>query len=729
MDIRRIKRSNNGQNNEPVNNVPEEDNMYGEFEKKTVNNNNFGNNNNNNNINNNSSNNNNFNPNSIASFSDANGYHEKEYKTGSLEENTVLSGASKISKVFLYGFYLLFIVIGVMVFFMLRANKYEFYLKNDEVNVFKGSTYQVELIPKDARYFDYLNYKYTIGDKNIATVDEFGTVTAVGVGTTTLKISLSPGFTSKTMKIHSENIEISSIDLRVFADEKLKPSGPITLKVDESVSLRAIVNDREDLNTTVTYTSSDPSIVTVDDFGNVTGKSAGTAVITGTREDISGSITVTVTKDGGGSIVTPTSKPTPTGIQKIEFESSSMSLKKGTSFKLVAIITPRSLASSSLTWSSSNSSVATVDSSGSVKGVGNGTAVITAKSSNGKTASCTITVTEEDIKVSSITLNTKNATINIRGTYQLTAKISPNNATNRSLTWSSNNTAVATVNSNGLVTGVSAGTAAITVKTSDGSVSATSTIVVNNATPKPTNTPKPNTPTPKPGQPGKVTKITLSTTQTTQYVNDKLQLSINKVEPSSVTSYTVNWSSSNNGVASVNSKGLVTAKKAGTAVITATVDGVKASCTILVKNRTSPTPTPKPNTPTPTTGPTSAPTAAPEFTFNKNYVKVSTQSVSVSKGGTATFKVYLYNAAGLFDVKSSNTGIATVSPATAWRDGASASTGAPFWDGDNADQVITVTGVAAGNTTIVLTADEAGIATYDTSVELTGKVVINVTVK
>ena len=132
-------------------------------------------------------------------------YKEKEYNNNYLEEHTVVTRASKVSKLILYGFYLLIVIIGVVVFFMLRADRYEFYLIKDEVSISTGSSYQVELRPKNERYFDYLNYKYEIDDKSVATVDEYGTVTAVGSGTTTLKISLSPGFNSKKMRINSHS--------------------------------------------------------------------------------------------------------------------------------------------------------------------------------------------------------------------------------------------------------------------------------------------------------------------------------------------------------------------------------------------------------------------------------------------------------------------------------------------------------------------------------------------
>ena len=93
--------------------------------------------------------------------------------------------------------------------------------------------------------------------------------------------------------------------------------------------------------------------------------------------------------------------------------------------------------------------------------------------------------TSEDIPVTSVSVSPTSATINVNGTQQLSATVSPSDATNKSVTWSSSNTSVATVSSSGLVTGVSAGNATITVKTNDGNKTATSTITVQQSQPQP----------------------------------------------------------------------------------------------------------------------------------------------------------------------------------------------------------------------------------------------------
>lgn len=118
----------------------------------------------------------------------------------------------------------------------------------------------------------------------------------------------------------------------------------------------------------------------------------------------------------------------------------------------------------SLTFSSSDESVATVDAKGRILGRKDGTTTITAKASNGVSTSATVTVTK-DTKTETIRLEPEEATIAVGGTVKLTVTVTPENA---NLTWVSNDTSVATVDSTGLVKGIKEGTAVITVKMNSG---------------------------------------------------------------------------------------------------------------------------------------------------------------------------------------------------------------------------------------------------------------------
>ena len=139
--------------------------------------------------------------------------------------------------------------------------------------------------------------------------------------------------------------------------------------------------------------------------------------------------------------------------------------------QLTATILPEDATDKTVIWASSDETISTVNNNGLVTAVAPGTATITATTIDGSnlTANCTITVNPAVIPATSIALNQTTAELNEGETLQLTATVLPENATDRTVTWTSSNTAVAAVDANGLVTAVAAGTVAITATTNDGS--------------------------------------------------------------------------------------------------------------------------------------------------------------------------------------------------------------------------------------------------------------------
>lgn len=159
----------------------------------------------------------------------------------------------------------------------------------------------------------------------------------------------------------------------------------------------------------------------------------------------------------------------------LELNKTELSLKKGKTEKLTAVITPADASDKSVTWSSSDNSVATVDNTGLVKAVKVGKAVITAKTSNGLTAQCIVKV---EFPVTSFTVSpAKTKTLDIDGTFTFKSKIYPANADNKTLLYSSSNEDVAVVDENGTVTAISAGTAKIMI-TAQSNPSKTRTVTV-----------------------------------------------------------------------------------------------------------------------------------------------------------------------------------------------------------------------------------------------------------
>ena len=157
-------------------------------------------------------------------------------------------------------------------------------------------------------------------------------------------------------------------------------------------------------------------------------------------------------------------------VEKVSLNKSATTLTEGESETLTATIAPsNATGDKTVKWSSSNAEVAAVDSNGKVTAKKAGTAVITATSSNGKSASCTVTVKQKEIAITGIGLNKSTTSLTEGESEILTSTIAPSNATgDKTVKWSSSNEAVAAVDSNGKVTAKKAGTAVITATSSNG---------------------------------------------------------------------------------------------------------------------------------------------------------------------------------------------------------------------------------------------------------------------
>ena len=224
-------------------------------------------------------------------------------------------------------------------------------------------------------------------------------------------------------------------------------------------------------------------------------------------------------------------------------------------------------ASSALTWSSSSKKRATVDAGGVVTGVSEGTAKITVKTANGKKATVKVKVVDPYKPTGVSLLQKGTVTVNCGETLQLNAELSPSTARS-SLTWSSSSKKRATVNGDGVVTGVSEGTAKITVKTANGKKATVKVKVVD---------------------PYKPTGVSLSESGTlTMNRGDKLSLTAT-LSPSTARS-SLTWSSSSKKYVTVNGSGVVTAVSEGSSTITVkTANGKKATLKIKVVDPYKPT--------------------------------------------------------------------------------------------------------------------------------------------
>ena len=165
-------------------------------------------------------------------------------------------------------------------------------------------------------------------------------------------------------------------------------------------------------------------------------------------------------------------------VESVSLFEKELSLTVGDSFSLSYEITPSNASIKDVTWESSVSSVATVSSTGQINAIAEGTSLITVTTNDGsKKATCTVTV--KPVSVSSVSLDKESLTLTIGESSSLNATVLPENAANKNVSWSSSETDVANVDSNGKVTALGVGKAIITVTTEDGGKTAVCSVTVN----------------------------------------------------------------------------------------------------------------------------------------------------------------------------------------------------------------------------------------------------------
>ncbi len=281
---------------------------------------------------------------------------------------------------------------------------------------------------------------------NIATVSNDGTVTGIATGNTTIRVTTQNGKSATC-----------NVDVKIQQTEPVKVTlNKTALNIDLSGSktdkLIATTNSSESIN----WSSSNTNIATVSNEGLVTGKANGTATITAKISS------------GGEATCKVTVQTSPTGIS-LNVTKKTLDLSGTKTFNITTIIIPSTAnINNNIFMSSSNPSVVQVTNKGEVTGVSNGTAKIIVKTSNGKEASCDITVGTSPTGVS---LNVTKKTLDLSGTktFSITATVVPSTANmNKTLSVKSDNENVATISGSGVVTGKSNGTANITVQTQNG---------------------------------------------------------------------------------------------------------------------------------------------------------------------------------------------------------------------------------------------------------------------
>ncbi|MGG0847992.1 Ig-like domain-containing protein [Peribacillus simplex] len=348
-----------------------------------------------------------------------------------------------------------------------------------------------------------------------------------------------------------EKVYISSlIGTMSFKEKILVPQSislsksSLSLVVNRTEQLRATVNPSTAVNKSVSWTTSNPEIATVDTKGNVKARKAGSATLTATANgdaSIKKSIQVTVTN------IVPTS---------LKLSKSTLNITNNQTVKVTATVAPADAANKTVLWKSSNAKVAKVDSKGNIKGMANGSATITATAKDNTKVMKTVAV---KVSAKTVKVNKTSLSITAGKTGTLTATVSPSDSTDKTVKWKSASTKIATVDSKGKVTGKAKGTTTVTA-TVKGAKDVKVKVTVT--------------------APIMAKSVKLNKTSATIYKGKTLTLSAT-VSPSNTTNKTVKWKSSNSKIAKVDSKGKVTAVGVGTAKITVTTINGKASTTTI----------------------------------------------------------------------------------------------------------------------------------------------------
>ena len=382
---------------------------------------------------------------------------------------------------------------------------------------------------------------WSVKDSSIAAVSAAGVVTARAVGST--QVAASANGKSGVADITVQRPPVAAVTVQ--------PHGA-TIQRGATVQLAATAADAAGVALTdraVTWSSADNGVAVVSTSGLVTGVAVGTARISASSEGKADTISIAVV-------------PVPVG--SVTVQPATVSLVAGQSTTLTAtvkdengaVVTDRAVA-----WRSSNALVATVTQSGAVKAVGAGSTTISA-TSEGSSGNAVVTVAATP--VATVSLLPTTATLQRGKTVTLVPTLkdaSGATLSGRTVTWSSSDSSVATVSSSGVVTAVAIGSATITATSEGKSAGAKVTVA-----------------------PGPVDQVRVTPVSTNLKSGKSVQLSAVAVDANGdpISGATFTWRSSDNGIATVTSNGLVRADDPGSATITATYQGKAGSASVHV---------------------------------------------------------------------------------------------------------------------------------------------------
>ena len=414
-------------------------------------------------------------------------------------------------------------------------------------------TMTATVLPSDA---SDKSVTWTSSNSDIVSVTQNGSVTANAMGEAEITATSNDGGFSKSCKV-------TVIEPLVPATSLTLTPKTMSLNIGEngSLELQILPND---CNEILEWKSSDPSVATVN-AGDITALAAGTTTITVRGSNTSASATVTVID--------------PYAVTGVTLDRTTLSLEMGETATLLATVLPEDARDKTVTWSSGNTAVATVDQQGKITTVSPGTAQITVTTKDGSfSASCALTVVERVVPITSISYAEKGTTVkmNMGESYNIRVKVSPDDATEQITVSPAINCPVVckptketgTPYWNVLVTALyKTGTGAIFIDSASGNYSTQVMFSISKIN---------------------VTGIELDRTEATMRVGQTMTLTPT-IAPSNASIKTVKWESSDSSVGYVSQSGIVTAKSAGKVRITARSsdnNAIVATCTILIRSTT-----------------------------------------------------------------------------------------------------------------------------------------------
>lgn len=374
--------------------------------------------------------------------------------------------------------------------------------------------------------------KWASSKISVATVSNGGQVTALAEGSTTITASAGGKSASCQVTVSKNYVEVTSVSIN---------KTELALKKGQSETLVATVKPDDASDKTVIWSSADTAVATVDGEGKVTAVAGGETTITAKAGNQQATCVVTVTVP----------------VESISLDRESITLEEGGLVTLVATIKPDDASEKKTTWSSTDTQIVTVDNNGNVTALKEGSATVIAEA-EGKKAECVVTVQKKNIAVTSISINKSELQLEKGQTETLIATVKPDDATDKTVVWSSSDSGVATVDNDGKVAAIGGGNAIITAKAGNLSSTCAVTVIVP------------------------VESITLDQASITLVEGESITLSA-VVKPDDATDKTIIWSSSDSSIASVE-KGTVTAQKEGEAIIMAKHGTKEARCQVKVEH-------------------------------------------------------------------------------------------------------------------------------------------------